>query len=169
MYNHIPYNELDPQEKISINFKFPYSLFVSFLGQFKKFFRNNLEKGEEIKEITEKIIISEKDHIRGNFEAPVTIVEYSDFQCPFCQRFHPTLQQILADYPDKVRGSTNTFLWTRFILRPGRRPKHLSAFGTKRKWWFLAIRWRIIWKSRKIGRRALPRIGRGSRSRSESV
>lgn len=47
--------------------------------------------------------ITEKDHIRGNHEAPVTIVEYSDFQCPFCQRFHPTMQQILTDYPDKVR------------------------------------------------------------------
>ena len=47
--------------------------------------------------------INEKDHIRGNFNAPVTIVEYSDFQCPFCQKFHPTMQQILADYPEKVR------------------------------------------------------------------
>lgn len=50
-----------------------------------------------------EIEVTEKDHIRGNPEAPVTIVEYSDFQCPFCQRFHPTLQQVLADYPDKVR------------------------------------------------------------------
>ncbi len=47
--------------------------------------------------------IDEGVHVRGNFEAPVTIVEFSDFQCPFCQRFHPTLQQILADYPNQVR------------------------------------------------------------------
>lgn len=47
--------------------------------------------------------ITEKDHMRGNSEAPVTIIEYSDFQCPFCSRFHPTVQQILDDYPEKIR------------------------------------------------------------------
>lgn len=47
--------------------------------------------------------ITEKDHIRGNPEALVTIVEFSDFQCPFCQRFHPTLKQILENYPDQVK------------------------------------------------------------------
>ncbi len=50
-----------------------------------------------------ELTISEEDHIRGNPDAPVTIIEYSDFQCPFCQRFHPTVRQILEDYPDQVR------------------------------------------------------------------
>lgn len=58
---------------------------------------------EKKEELTEKFKIEESDHIRGDFSAPVTIVEYSDFQCPFCKRFHPTMQQILADYPGKVR------------------------------------------------------------------
>ncbi len=58
----------------------------------------------ELKESSmEELTVSEKDHIRGNPDAPVTIVEYSDFQCPFCARFHPTVQQILEDYPDQVR------------------------------------------------------------------
>lgn len=50
-----------------------------------------------------EIIITEKDHIRGNPKALVTIVEFSDFQCPFCKRFHPTVQQILENYSDQVR------------------------------------------------------------------
>ncbi len=49
------------------------------------------------------LTISEKDHIRGDFEAPVTIVEYSDLECPFCDRLHPTLKQILAEYSGQVR------------------------------------------------------------------
>ncbi len=52
---------------------------------------------------SKEFTITEKDHVRGNFQAPVTIIEFSDFQCPFCQRFHPTVQQILDDYPNQVR------------------------------------------------------------------
>lgn len=38
------------------------------------------------------------DHIRGNPEAPVKLVEFSDFECPFCKRAHHTLQQVMAAY-----------------------------------------------------------------------
>ncbi len=48
-------------------------------------------------------IDNKKDHIRGNVNAKVTVVEYSDFECPFCSRFHPTMKQVLADYGDDVR------------------------------------------------------------------
>ena len=40
---------------------------------------------------------------RGPKNAPVTIVEWSDFQCPFCGRVEPTLKQVLDQYPGKVR------------------------------------------------------------------
>jgi protein-disulfide isomerase len=41
--------------------------------------------------------------VRGPEQAPITIVEFSDFQCPFCSRVHPTLQKLLAAYPNSVR------------------------------------------------------------------
>lgn len=40
---------------------------------------------------------------RGNPETPVTIVEFSDFHCPFCKRVQPTLTQLLDRYPGKVK------------------------------------------------------------------
>jgi len=43
-----------------------------------------------------------KDHIRGNFDAPIKIVAFSDLECPFCKKFHDTLTQTLAHYGDKV-------------------------------------------------------------------
>lgn len=46
--------------------------------------------------------IEENDHIRGNLDAPVTIVEFSDFECPFCGRLHPTLKRITEESPEKV-------------------------------------------------------------------
>ncbi|HEX8796055.1 MAG TPA: thioredoxin domain-containing protein [Polyangiaceae bacterium] len=50
------------------------------------------------------IPVSSKDPMWGKKDAPVTIVEWSDFQCPFCSRVEPTIQQIKDAYgPDKVR------------------------------------------------------------------
>jgi protein-disulfide isomerase len=42
------------------------------------------------------------DHIKGNKNAKITLIEYSDFECPFCQRFHPTTQQVLEEFGDDV-------------------------------------------------------------------
>jgi protein-disulfide isomerase len=48
--------------------------------------------------------ISAKDPMWGKRDAPVTVVIYSDFQCPFCSRVEPTLDQVKSTYgPDKVR------------------------------------------------------------------
>ena len=42
--------------------------------------------------------VTNDDHIRGNPNAPVKIVEYSDMECPFCKRFHTTMQQVMDEY-----------------------------------------------------------------------
>jgi len=44
--------------------------------------------------------ITDKDHIRGNRDAEVFIVEYSDTECPFCKRFHETLKQVVSQDSD---------------------------------------------------------------------
>lgn len=44
--------------------------------------------------------VTEADHIKGSIDARVAIVEYSDFECPFCKQFHDTLNEVLADYSD---------------------------------------------------------------------
>jgi len=50
-----------------------------------------------------KITINSNDRIRGDKNAPVTLVEFSDFQCPYCQRFHPTMKRVMDEYEGKVR------------------------------------------------------------------
>ena len=40
---------------------------------------------------------------RGPANAPVEMVEFSDFQCPFCQRAGPTVTQVFATYGDRIR------------------------------------------------------------------
>jgi Na+/H+ antiporter NhaA len=42
----------------------------------------------------------ERDHVRGPREAPVTVVEYGDFECPYCGRAEPVIRELLADFGD---------------------------------------------------------------------
>lgn len=69
--------------------------------------------------------ITKADHVRGDFDAPVTIVEFSDIQCPYCRQFHPTMQRILSEYPGKVR-----WVWKHYPLEsihPNARPAALAS------------------------------------------
>jgi len=45
---------------------------------------------------------AQTDHWRGNKNARYVLIEYSDFQCPFCQRFHPTVEQFLKENSNDV-------------------------------------------------------------------
>lgn len=45
--------------------------------------------------------VTEEDHILGNPNAPIVIVEYSDFDCPFCKQFHDTMHRIMAEYGEE--------------------------------------------------------------------
>jgi Na+/H+ antiporter NhaA len=43
---------------------------------------------------------AERDHVRGPIEAPVTMVEYGDFECPYCGRAEPVVRELLGDFGD---------------------------------------------------------------------
>src|SRR5437763_14699849 len=44
-----------------------------------------------------------RDHIRGPLDAPVTLLEYGDFECPYCGRAEPIIRELLADFGDDLR------------------------------------------------------------------
>lgn len=46
--------------------------------------------------------VSKDDHVRGAKNAAITVIEYSDLECPFCKRFHPTVQQLMKEYDGKI-------------------------------------------------------------------
>lgn len=50
--------------------------------------------------------LSAADHIRGNLNAPVQVIEYSDLECPFCKSFHQTMQKVFAEF-----GPQNKIVW----------------------------------------------------------
>jgi predicted DsbA family dithiol-disulfide isomerase len=53
--------------------------------------------------------IKEGDIQTGSKDAKVKVVEYSDFQCPYCRLFHPAISQMLKDYKDQVLFSYKQF------------------------------------------------------------
>ena len=45
----------------------------------------------------------ERDHVRGGADAPVTLVEYGDFQCPFCGEAYPVVNELQERFGDQLR------------------------------------------------------------------
>jgi protein-disulfide isomerase len=46
--------------------------------------------------------ISQSDHITGNKNARIAMIEYSDFECPYCKQFYPTAKQLKSTYGDQM-------------------------------------------------------------------
>jgi protein-disulfide isomerase len=66
--------------------------------------------------------ISATDHVRGPADAPVTMIEYSDFQCPACEAYYPMVTKLLSD---SASSSTSTPI--RFVYRHFPLPQHPNA------------------------------------------
>ncbi len=64
--------------------------------------KNNQPSAQVPTGVKKEITISDADHILGDLNAPIKIVEYSDYQCPYCSRHHPTLQQIIQEYGNQI-------------------------------------------------------------------
>jgi protein-disulfide isomerase len=65
-------------------------------------------------------------YVKGKADAPVTIVEFTDLQCPFCSRFHGPITETLKAYPDKVKLVLKNFP---LPMHPQSRPAAKAALA----------------------------------------
>ena len=61
-----------------------------------------LGRGHTIVDLSEPVDTA-RDHVRGPLGAPVTLVEYGDYECPYCGLAEPVVRELLADFDDDLR------------------------------------------------------------------
>lgn len=86
-----------------------------------------------IKEDRLRVPYKPTDPIKGASQPLVTIVEFSDFQCPFCGRFAQTLDEVARAYPDDVRL---VFLQFPLPMHPNATLGAQAAVASREQGWF---------------------------------
>ncbi|HEV3473687.1 MAG TPA: thioredoxin domain-containing protein [Actinomycetota bacterium] len=82
-----------------------------------------------------EVDVNERDHVRGPLDAPVTIVEYGDYECPHCGRAYWTVKELLADFPDDVRFVFRNFPLVHDHPRAANVAEALEAAGGQGRFW----------------------------------
>jgi protein-disulfide isomerase len=97
------------------------------------------------------------DPVKGNPKAPVTIVVFSDFQCPFCARVGPTLDEAMRTYGDKLR-----IVWKHqpLAFHPNALPAARAAEAAREQGKFWQMHDRLFQSQRELSDAAYQRIAR---------
>ena len=82
-----------------------------------------------------KLAVNPADHHEGNVSGAITLVEYGDFECPYCRRAHPLVKRLL-----KEKGNELHFVFRNFPLRKIHPHAYMSAIaaeaaGKQGKFW----------------------------------
>jgi protein-disulfide isomerase len=79
--------------------------------------------------------VTDEDHILGPATAPVTLVEYGDYQCPYCGMAHPIVHELLQRRPDTVRFVYRHFPLANIHPYAEVAAEAAEAAGARRKFW----------------------------------
>ena len=80
-------------------------------------------------------VSEQRDHIRGPIDAPVTLVEYADFECPYCGQAHFTVNDLLNQFGDVVRLAYRHFPLAQIHLHAARAAEASEAAAAQGQFW----------------------------------
>ncbi len=63
----------------------------------------------ELIEANAQELIAPHTYVKGPFDAPITLVEFTDFGCPACKSYHPIVKALLEEYPEQIRWGVRHF------------------------------------------------------------
>lgn len=121
-----------PQATMAQTFAIPFAIIVAGLAIAAAVYFGDNKQGiaaaPQPNQAVELDPITEKDHLLGNPQAKVTIVEYSDTECPFCKVFHNTMNRVMSEYGN---GGQVAWVYRQFPIA-GLHPKaHKEAEATE--------------------------------------
>lgn len=82
-----------------------------------------------------KVPVSEKDHIRGNPRAQVTLLEYGDYECPHCGRAHPIVEQLRKTFEERLAFVYRHFPLTNIHPHAELAAEAAEAAGSQGSFW----------------------------------
>jgi protein-disulfide isomerase len=79
--------------------------------------------------------VTPDDHIRGPADAPVTILEYGDYECPYCRGAFRDVHRLADEYPDEVRFVFRNFPIPQLHLHAQQAAEAAEAAAAQGKFW----------------------------------
>jgi protein-disulfide isomerase len=79
--------------------------------------------------------VNAQDHIRGNANAPLTLLEYGDYQCPYCGAAYPIVEQVRQHFGDRLRFVFRHFPLTQVHPHAESAAEAAEAAGAQGKFW----------------------------------
>lgn len=114
------------------NYEQAAQVFVEKDGQY---YLDSVKVGLPVGRNLESIEVGENDTFKGSADAKVTIVEFSEFQCPYCKRGKETVSEILEIYGDQVRLAFKHFPLTSIHSEAQKAAEATECAGDQGKFW----------------------------------
>jgi len=123
--------------KYPINGALPYAQVKAVLDKALTEAKDGSTKGQSNGALDSVAKVTKDDHVLGNINAPVKIIEFSDPECPFCKRFHITMEEIISNYG---KGGQVAWVYRHFPLdslhpKARKEAEALECAGEQGKFW----------------------------------
>ena len=89
----------------------------------------------EIVKLTQPVNGKKRDHIQGKSNAPVTLVEYGDYECPYCGQAYPIVKEIQKQLKDQLCFAFRNFPVTQIHPHAQHAAEAAECAGSQRKFW----------------------------------